>query len=153
MSFIANSSFTIQNVERVYTIERISQILDKLNIARNCFISPIECGRKKHYNVFVLVYEWADSEIAYNFMNRLKSKSYARIVYKSDAYWNASYDATKICYRFFKLEQELNSEREQIQMQMQFEKEQRDNYDPTFYDIESGLHDGILALCASKMLY
>ena len=94
MSFIANSSFTIQNVERVYTIERISQILDKLNIARNCFISPIECGRKKHYNVFVLVYEWADSEIAYNFMNRLKSKSYARIVYKSDAYWNASYDAT-----------------------------------------------------------
>ena len=151
MSFIANSSFTIQNVERTYTIERISQILDKLNIARNCFISPIECGRKKHYNVFVLVYEWADSEIAYNFMNRLKGKSYARIVYKSDAYWNASYDATKICYRFFKLEQELNTEREQIIKEQRY-LEQRE-YDPTFYDIESGLHDGILALCASKMVY
>jgi hypothetical protein len=151
MSFIANSSFTIQNVERVYTIERISQILDKLNIARNCFISPIECGRKKHYNVFVLVYEWADSEIAYNFMNRLKGKSYARIVYKSDAYWNASYDATKICYRFFKLEQELNTEREQITRE-QIIREQRE-YDPTFYDIEAGLHDGISALCASKMVY
>jgi hypothetical protein len=148
MSFIANSSFTIQNVERVYTIERISHILDKLNIARNCFITPIECGRKKHYNVFVLVYEWADSEIAYNFMNRLKGKSYARIVYKSDAYWNASYDATKICYRFFKLEQEMNKEREQIIREL----EQRE-YDPTFYDIEAGLHDGISALCASKMVY
>jgi hypothetical protein len=81
-------------------------------------------------------------------MNRLKSKSYARIVYKSDAYWNASYDATKLCYRFFKLEQEMNTEREQIIRDL----EQRE-YDPTFYDIEAGLHDGISALCASKMVY
>lgn len=85
------NSFIIPSVELKHTSEYIATILWKQKIAKVNSVTMIPY--LKDNEVFNLVYvyieTWCDSEVAYNFINRLKdSKKETRLVYNSDNWWN-----------------------------------------------------------------
>lgn len=84
-------SFTIPSVELKYTSEHIATILWKQKIAKVKCITTIPYLRENEvFNLaYVYIDTWCDSEVAYNFINRLKdSTKETRLVYNSDNWWN-----------------------------------------------------------------
>jgi len=84
-------SFTIPSVELKYTSEYIATTLWKQKIAKVDCITMIPYLRDNEvFNLaYVYIETWCDSEVAYNFINRLKdSTKETRLVHNSDDWWN-----------------------------------------------------------------
>jgi len=84
-------SFTIQSVELKYTSEYIATVLWKQKIAKVNSITmiPYLRGNEVYNLAYVYIDTWCDSEIAYNFINRLKiSSKETRLVHNSDDWWS-----------------------------------------------------------------
>ena len=85
------TSFTIPSVELKYTSEYIASTLWKQKIAKvNCITMIPYLRDNEVFNLaYVYIDTWSDSEIAYNFINRLKdSTKETRLVHNSDDWWN-----------------------------------------------------------------
>lgn len=84
-------SFTIPAVELKYTPEYIANTLWKQKIAKVKSITMIPYLRDNvvFYLVYVYIENWSDTEIAYNFINRLKdTNKETRLVHNLDNWWN-----------------------------------------------------------------
>lgn len=84
----AISSVYIPHIKKDNDAEFIAYIFERNLIAQVSRVA-IEYNKKtKKYSAFVGIHAWCDTEIAYNFLHRLKNpKKEARIVYRDDEWW------------------------------------------------------------------
>ena len=84
----AISSVYIPHIKKDNDAEFIAYIFERNLIAQVSRVA-IEYNKKtKKYSAFVGIHSWCDTEIAYNFLHRLKNpKKEARIVYRDDEWW------------------------------------------------------------------
>ena len=84
-------SITIPAVEVKYTAEYIAHILWSHNIAQSKLITMVPYLRDDMvYNIVYIGIEfWCDSEVAFNFIKKLKDPlKEVRLVHNSDDWWN-----------------------------------------------------------------
>lgn len=93
------SSIYIPHVEKKYTAAFIAEVFRKNGIAqvskiaiesyKTSYSSILKKGSAKYNHVYIEIKSWAESETAYNFIQRLKNPfREARIVYEDDFWWS-----------------------------------------------------------------
>ena len=90
MPYIKN--LVIHNIEKCYTPDYISNVLFEQHIAQvNTVVKMI--NNKDYYTAIIIVKEWLDTEVAYNFIQRLNNPLVeTRIVHKDDNWWRVSFE-------------------------------------------------------------
>ena len=84
------NSVIVSGIMMQYNSEYIANIFWKQNIAQVSSITllPYLRGTKVYQIAYVSIATWCDSEVAYNFIRRLKDETKdTRIVYQSDYWW------------------------------------------------------------------
>ena len=84
-------SITIPAVELKYSAEYIATVLWELNIAQVNMITMLPYLRDNMvFNIaYISIEFWCDSEVAFNFINRLKDPlKEVRLIHNSDDWWN-----------------------------------------------------------------
>ena len=102
------TSIVISRIEPKYTAEYIANVLWNRNIARVSTITlyPYFQGPDVFHRAYVNIAAWVDSEIAYNFIQRLKDDSKkTRIVHHDEFWWPVTqfagfYDNQQYTYTF-----------------------------------------------------
>ena len=102
------SSIVISRIEPKYTAEYIANVLWNRNIARVSTITlyPYFQGPDVFHRAYINIAAWVDSEIAYNFIQRLKDDSKkTRIVHHDEFWWPVTqfarfYDNQQYTYTF-----------------------------------------------------
>jgi hypothetical protein len=91
------TSIYIPHVEKGYDPINLARLLDRLGIAKvsKIALEKYDKSNESHYNNFQKAYVeikfWHDTEIAYNFIQRLKSPNVeARLVHSDDNWWAVS---------------------------------------------------------------
>jgi hypothetical protein len=77
-------------VEAQYTAEYIANVLWKQHIAQvsNIILIPYLKNTTVVQTAYITIANWCDSEVAYNFIQRLKDPSReTRLIHKSDNWW------------------------------------------------------------------
>lgn len=76
-------------VEKHHTAEFISNVFRKNNIAEVSQVYLLPYYDSNKYNrAFIGIKSWFDTEVAYNFIKKLKSRNLeARIIYQDDNWW------------------------------------------------------------------
>ena len=80
----------IFRIQPQYTAEYIANVFWKHRIAqvKSITLFPYLQGSNVYQRAYITIDNWSDSEVAYNFIQRLKQKSKpTRIVYKDDLWW------------------------------------------------------------------
>ena len=80
----------ISRIQPHYTAEYIANVFWKHRIAqvKSITLFPYLQGSNVYQRAYITIDTWSDSEVAYNFIQRLKQKSKpTRIVYKDDLWW------------------------------------------------------------------
>ena len=83
-------SVMVFGIDSKYTAEYIANVLWRHNIAQVSSVTllPYVLGSRTFQTAYIGIATWADSEIAYNLIQRLKDKSKnPRIVHKDDLWW------------------------------------------------------------------
>ena len=109
------NSVMVSRVQMQYTAEYIANVFWNQNIAqvRNITLIPYFHGNTFYQTAYISIANWCDSEIAYNFIQRLKDKNKkTRIVYHLDNWWSCKldhyhygktfYNTTNFTERYFK---------------------------------------------------
>ncbi len=128
----------IDCVEAQYTAEYIANVFWNQNIAqvRKITIIPHLIGDVKFQSVYIEIETWCDSEVAYNFIQRVKNPvKEARLVHRGEDWWNieentqsfsfasmvlGTYTTTSFTNKYF-VNEELEKELEnQIVMELAF---------------------------------
>ena len=85
------NSVIVSGILMQYNAEYIANVFWKQNIAQVSSITllPYLQGTKVYQTAYVSIATWCDSEVAYNFIKRLKGiLKKARIVHQSDYWWS-----------------------------------------------------------------
>lgn len=89
----------IARIPEQYTAEYIANVFWNRNIAQVSSITLVYCSQKSKLfkNAYVNIANWIDSEVAYNFIQRLKNTSKeTRIVHYDDFWWPVKINKHKL---------------------------------------------------------
>jgi hypothetical protein len=80
------SSISIANIPIHYNVSELIELFYVYNIAtiREITYYPVNKKGEVYNNAVLQLHEWHDTEIAYNFIGKLKRNGFARIVYDND---------------------------------------------------------------------
>ena len=92
-SKMETTNLMIVGVQKQFTAKFIAQLFWNQHIAmvRTVTLIPYLDDNSEIYNIaYITLIDYCDSEIAYNFIRKLKTKNLAKIVYQDDDTWNVT---------------------------------------------------------------